>query len=275
MGEEISITTSDNKRFDGVYLEGSKDKPAVIYIHGMFGDYKTPNFVNNLKEELIKNDFAYLATNNRGEGESSRYELLEEAYLDISAGIKFLIEKGYNKIILIGHSAGTVKIVRYLSEGEYKDNVIKLILVAPIDPLGGRIVHGRNNIEEFLRRAREKVDQGKGKEMITSEFDHDDVSYQTFISWYKRDELGRMFEFCNKDYDFPILSQIKIPVKAIVGTKDEYLNPSNPGHPEEAMNILSKHIKDFNYKIIEGSGHNFNGFEKVLVEEIITFINRL
>lgn len=275
MGEEISITTSDNKRFDGVYLEGSKDKPAVIYIHGMFGDYKTPNFVNNIKEELIKNDFAYLATNNRGEGENSRYELLEEAYLDISAGIKFLIEKGYNKIILIGHSAGTVKIVRYLSEGEYKDNVIKLILVAPIDPLGGRIVHGRNNIEEFLRRAREKVDQGKGKEMITSEFDHDDVSYQTFISWYKRDELGRMFEFCNKDYDFPILSQIKIPVKAIVGTKDEYLNPSNPGHPEEAMNILSKHIKDFNYKIIEGSGHNFNGFEKVLVEEIITFINRL
>ncbi len=272
MGEEISITTSDNKKFNGICLEGSKDKPAVIYIHGMFGDYKTPNFVNNLKEGLIKNNFAYLATNNRGKGENSRYELLEEAHLDITAGIKFLIDKGYNKIILIGHSAGTLKVVRYLSEGNYKDSVIKLILVAPIDPLGGRIAHGRNNIEEFLKRAQEKVDEGKGNEMITSEFDHDDVSYQTFISWYKRDNLGRMFEFCNKEYDFPVLKQIKIPVKAIAGTKDEYLHPSSPEHPEEAMNILSKHIKNFDYKIVEGSGHNFNGFEKELVDEIMNFI---
>lgn len=272
MSEEIRVITSDNKKFDGIYLVGSKDKPAVIYVHGMFGDYKLPNFVNNLKDELIKNNIAYFATNNRGAGEYSRHELLEEAHLDITAGVKFLIDKGYNKIILIGHSAGTVKVARYLFEGEYKDNVIKLILVAPIDPLGGRIAHGRNNIEEFLKRAQEKLNQGKGNEMITSEFDHDDVSYQTFISWYKRDDLGKMFEFCNKDYDFPILNQIKIPVKAIAGNKDEYLHPSNPEHPKEAMNILSKYIKDFGYKIIEGSGHNFNGFEKELIGEITKFI---
>lgn len=272
MSEEISITTSDNKKFSGIYLKGSKNKPAIIYVHGMFGDYKTPNFVNNLKKELTKNNIAYLATNNRGKGDNSNYELLEESHLDITANIKFLIDKGYTKIILIGHSAGTVKIVRYLFDGEYKNDVIKLILIAPIDPLGGRIVHGRNNIEEFLKRAQEKVDQGKGKEMITSEFDHDDVSYQTFISWYKRDDLGRMFEFYNKNYDFPILNQIKIPVKAIVGTKDKYLHPTNPEHPEEAMDILSKNIQNFDFKIVSGSGHNFNGFEEELVTETINFV---
>lgn len=272
MDNLVKITTKDGLDFEGFFSEGSKDKPAVIYIHGMFGDYKTPNFVNSLKEELIENGFAYLATNNRGEGDSSRNELLEESHLDISADIKFLTDKGHNKIILIGHSAGTVKVVRYIFEGEYKDNVTKLILLAPIDPLGGRIAHGRNNIEEFLKRAQEKVDEGKGTEMITSEFDHDGVSYQTFISWYKRDDLGRMFEFCNKEYDFPILNQIKVSVKAIAGTKDEYLHPSNPDHPEEAMNILSKHIQNFEYKIIDGSGHNFNGFEKELVGKIMNFI---
>jgi pimeloyl-ACP methyl ester carboxylesterase len=272
MSNLVNITTKDGLNFDGFFSEGSKDKPAVIYIHGMFGDFKTPNFVNNLKEELLKNNIAYLATNNRGEGENSRSELLEEAHIDITADVKFLIDKGYNKIILIGHSAGTVKVVRYLFEGEYKDNIVKLILVAPIDPLGGRIAHGRNNIEEFLKSAQDKVDHGKGSEMITSEFDHDDVSYKTFISWYKRDGLGRMFEFCDREYDFPILNQIKIPVKAITGTKDEYLHPSNLEHPEEAMSILSKHIKDFQHKIIGGSGHNFNRFEKELVEEIIKYI---
>ena len=156
-----------------------------------------------------------------------------------------------------------------MSEGE---GAIIQILISPIDPLGGRIAHGRNNIEEFLKRAQDKVDQGKEDEMITSEFDHDKISYQTFISWYKRNDLGRMFEFCNKDYDFPILSQIKIPVKAIAGSNDEYLHPSNSEHPEEAMSILSKHIQNFEYKIIEDSGHNFNGFEKELVMEILNFI---
>lgn len=272
MDNQIKVVTKDNLELQGYFSEGSKDKPAVIYVHGMFGDYKTPNFVNNLRKELVNNNIAYLATNNRGERENSRHELLEEAYLDISADIKFLIDQGYDKIILIGHSAGTMKVVRYLFEGEYKNNIFKLILIAPIDPLGGRIAHGRNNIEEFLKRAQEKVDQGKGIEMITSEFDHDDVSYQTFISWYKRDDFARMFEFCNNDYDFPVLNKIKIPVKAITGTKDEYLHPSNPEHPEEAMNIFSKYIKSFDYKIIDGSGHNFNGFEKELVNEIINFV---
>ena len=272
MDNTVKITTKDGLDFEGFFSEGSKDKPAVIYIHGMFGNYKLPNFINNLKEELIKNNFAYLATNNRGEGENSRFELLEEAHLDITATIKFLINKGYNKIILIGHSVGTVKVVRYLFEGEYKNNIAKLILISPIDPLGGRIAHGRNNIDEFLKKAEDKVNQGEGNEMITSEFDHDDVSYQTFISWYKRDDLGRMFEFCNKEYDFPILNQIRIPVKAIAGTKDEYLHPSNPENPEEAMNILSKDIKDFDYKIIKDSGHNFDGFGNELVIEIINYI---
>lgn len=274
MDNLVKITTKDGLDFEGFFSEGSKDKPAVIYVHGMFGDYKLPNFVNNLKEELIKNNFAYLATNNRGEGENSRYELLEEAHLDITADIKFLIDKGYSKIILIGHSAGTVKVVRYLFEGEYKNNVLKLILLAPIDPLGGRLSRGRDNIEEFLKRAQEKVDEGMGSEMITSEFDHDDVSYQTFISWYKMDDLGRMFEFCNKEYNFPTLNQIKISIKAIAGTKDQYLHPSNSEHPEEAMDILSRHIKDFDYTMINGSGHNFNGFEKELVEKIVEFIGK-
>jgi pimeloyl-ACP methyl ester carboxylesterase len=272
MNNLVKITTDDGLELNGFFSDGSKDKPAIMYVHGMFGDFKTPNFVNNLEEELLKNNFAYLATNNRGEGENSRHELLEEAHLDITACVQFLIDNGYNKIILIGHSAGTVKSIRYLFEGKYKDNIDKLILIAPIDPLGGRIANGRNNIDEFLIKAQEKVDEGNGNEMITSEFDHDDVSYKTFISWYKRDDLGRMFEFCNRNYEFPILNKINIPVKAIVGTKDKYLHPSNPEHPEEAMNILSKHIKEFDHKIIEGSGHNFNGFENELVQEIVNFI---
>ena len=60
-------------------------------------------------------------------------ELLEEAHLDISAWIKFLLDEGYQEIILQGHSLGTIKVIRYLFEGEYKNKISKLILLAPFE----------------------------------------------------------------------------------------------------------------------------------------------
>lgn len=272
MGKSIQIVTEDKLHLDGIYSDGSKEKPAILFIHGMFNNFQTPGFVKTLENRLHEKSFAFLATNNRGAEEGSKYELLEEAHLDITSGIRFLLDKGYYQIILIGHSAGTIKAVRYLFEGSLKDKVIKLILIAPVDPLGGRIAHGRINIENFLAKASEKVGEGKGKELITSEFDHDILSYQTFISWYKRGDLGKMFEFCNEGYDFPILKKVGIPTKVIVGSNDEFFYPSNPEKPEEAMSILLKNIPNSEGKIINNSDHGFNGFENELVMEILNFI---
>ena len=282
----LQITTSDGLFLHGYYMPSESKKVALLHIHGMEGNFYQDNFVHTLTKELEENEIGFLTVNTRGDGKDtdfntvsgeivrvgSRYELLEEAHLDITAWIKFLVDEGYKELILQGHSAGTVKVVRYLFEGELKDKVNKLILLSPIDPLGFRIANGRNNIEDFLRKAQNKVDDGNGDELITSEFDHDVLSYRTFVSWYRRDDLGKMFEFCDTHYDFPVLKQINIPTKIITGSKDEYLHPSNPEHPEEAMNILLNNIPNSKGKIIEGSVHSFKPHEDVMVDEVITFI---
>lgn len=283
MYDLIRVSTKDKLYLHGLYSVGSKEKPVILFVHGLGGNFYENYFVQVLGKEVSKNNIAFLSGNNRGNGNDttflntdgefvrigSRYELLEDAHQDITAWVKFLIDKGYSQIILLGHSAGTVKAVRYLFEGELKDRVSKLILLSPIDPLGYRISHGRNNIESFLERAQVKVDEGKGKELVGSEFDHDILSYQTFISWYKRDDFGRMFEFCDKDYDFSILKKILIPTSIIVGTKDEYFHPVNPEHPEDAMNILLKSIPGSEGKIIKNANHEFISFERELSKIIL------
>jgi pimeloyl-ACP methyl ester carboxylesterase len=80
-----------------------------------------------------------------------------------------------------------------------------------------------------------------------------------------------MFEFCSKDYDFPVLKKIKIPTKIIVGSKDEYFYPSNPKHPEGAMGILLKNITNSTGKIIDGAIHSFKPHEDVMVREVGEF----
>jgi pimeloyl-ACP methyl ester carboxylesterase len=282
----IQMTSSDGLCLHGYYAPSDDKKVGVIYIHGMEGNFYQDNYVYLLLKEFEENNIGFLGVNNRGNGKEtdfnttdgkgrrigSRYEILEEAHLDITPCVKFLVAEGYSEIVLMGHSAGTVKAVHYLFEGELKDKVNKLILLSPIDPLGFRLAKGRKDIEDFLKKAQIKVDEGKGDEIVTPDFDHDILSYNTFISWYKRDDLGRMFEFCSPEYDFPILKRINIPSKIITGSKDEYLHPSNPEHPEEAMNILLKNISNSSGKIIEGAVHSFKPHEDIMVKEVSNFV---
>lgn len=278
----LRVTTSDGLYLHGYYMPSVNKDVALLHIHGMEGNFYQDYFVHVLMNKLEENGVGFLTVNTRGNGKDtdfntvsgkivrvgSRYELLEEAHLDITAWLKVLIDEGYKKIILQGHSAGTVKVVRYLFEGELKNKIDKLILLSPIDPLGFRIAKGRNNIEDFLKKAQAMVDEGKGDELVAPEFDHDVLSYKTFVSWYKRDDFGKMFEFCSPEYDFPILKQIKVPTKIIAGSKDEYLHPSNPEHPEEAMDILLKNIPDSKGKIIEGAVHSFKPREDIMAMEV-------
>ena len=98
------------------------------------------------------------------------------------------------------------------------------------------------------------------------------LSYQTFISWYKQDGLGRMFEFCSSDYKFPILNKISIPTKIIVGTKDEFFYQSNPEHSEQALNILLKNIRNSKGVLIKNAPHSFAPYEKEMANEVIEFV---
>lgn len=203
----VRISTRDGLYLHGYYVPSKDKKVAVLNIHGMNGNFYEVNYVYVLADKLEEKGVGFLTVNTRGNGKDtdfdtvnekiirigSRYELLEKAHLDITSWLKFLIDKGYKEIILMGHSAGTIKVVRYLFEGELTGRVNKFILLAPIDALGARIAKGRNDIVDFLKKAQKKVDEGKGEELVMPEFDHDLLSYQTFISWYQQDDLGRMF----------------------------------------------------------------------------------
>jgi pimeloyl-ACP methyl ester carboxylesterase len=284
----LQISTSDGLILHGYYAPSNDKKVGVLFVHGMEGNFYQDNFIHVLAKELEEKNIGFLTGNNRGNGKDtdfntvsgenrrvgSKYEILEEAHLDISAWLKILVDEGYTEIVLMGHSAGTVKAVRYLFEGELREKINKLILLAPIDPLGYRLAKGRTDIEGFLKKAQIKIDEGKGEELITSEFDHDVLSYQTFMSWYKRDNLGKMFEFCSQQYDFPVLKQIKIPTKIIVGSNDEFFYPSNPKHPEEGLALLLKHIPVSEGKIIDEAVHSFKPKENEMVKEVIEYINK-
>lgn len=283
----VQVETEDGLRLQG-YFSPKEGKRALLHIHGFEGNFYENYFVQVLAKKFYEQNITFLAVNTRGcekikefntpSGEyktvGARYELLEDSPIDINAWIELLNNEGYKDVILCGHSLGTMKVVRYLAEGKYANKVKKLILLAPFDKKGLLQTYTKTPIDKLLKRAQKRVDDGRGDEMITKDFDTIVVSYKTYISWYKQDELGRMFEFVNKNYGFPALTKIKVPTKIIVGSKDEFFHMSNPNHPEEAMNIMLKAISNSEGKIIERAVHSFASHEEELAFEVVKFIKK-
>jgi pimeloyl-ACP methyl ester carboxylesterase len=289
--ELVKTITDDGLILNGLLVESHDNHPAVIFIHGFEGDFYTNKFISVIADTFEEEQLSFLAVQTRGtaarqellntdgnwQTNGSHYEKLEEAYLDIDAWVEFLKSLGHTNIILAGHSLGTYKIMRYLSEGKHKSEIKKLILLCPFDKnwlLKNAAFEVNKPIEELISIAVEKVKEGKGDEIAPYGFDDVPHSYTNYLSWYSQDEIGKMFDFHDKDYAYPYLNNISIPVHIIVGANDEFFHPSNPGHPEEALNILLANLKYGTGSLIKGAKHSFRSYEKKLTEEILRFIEK-
>lgn len=283
----VQTKTADKLVLSGLFSEGEKDKPAVIFIHGFTTDFYTWPFYHAMADAIAATGHALVLGQHRGTGietemikvdGSSEYigsffEKIEEAHLDISAWIEFLKSNGYAKFILIGHSLGTFKAIRYLTEGSYKNHITKLVLLAPFDKNAYVEKKTKGEWSKHLEIAQNMIEQGKGKERIPNDFDDYPVAYATYFSWYKQDEMGKTFDFYHKEYDFPVLSRIEQPVKIIVGGNDEffYFKEFNTD-VAEVEKILKSHIKNLDFCLIEGSGHTYNGYEDRVAKEVASFL---
>lgn len=283
----IQVVTGDGLRLNGLESLGDKDKTAFIFIHGFGTDFYTHDFYHKISSKLSSQGNLVILAQNRGTGLhtefiktdrsnlniGSFYEKISEAHLDISAFVEYLLASGFQKIGLIGHSLGTIKAVRYLFEGEHKDKISKLILLAPFDKNAYLVRKNPNGLKDLVEKANNKIMQGNGKETIpVPDWDDYPVSYESFASWYEQTDLSNMWDFYRHDYDFPILNQIKIPIKVILGEKDEFIMfPEFGVSAQSALDTIKRHVATCETKLIEGSDHMYSGFEELVASEVAGF----
>lgn len=284
----VQKLTEDGIKLSGLYLIGDKKKSACIFIHGYTSDFYSHDFYHTISAKLKEQGNAIVLIQTRGTGVEtefikrdgegtvigSYYEKLGEAHLGISTFVEFLTKEGYKDIVLVGHSLGTIKAVRYLFEGKYQDKISKLILLAPFDKNAFMEIKAPGKWHEFLEVAKKKIEEGKGKEIVpVPEYEDYAESYETFYSWYEQSDLNRIWDFYKKDYDFPYLQKINIPVKAVLGEKDEFVNyPTLGVSAESALDVIKKYIKNSETVLIPNSNHTYFGFEKEVAEEVAAFL---
>ena len=200
-------------------------------------------------------------------------ERFEECVLDIDAWIQLLKKKGYNQMILQGHSLGSAKVAYYCSK---KPNpMIKgIVLASPPDMLGlVRVEKEKQNFERDDAQARELVSQGKGKTFLTSLIWGCFIkSAESYLDQFGENSKSDVFPIL-RNGAFKELESIPSPIYAFYGGKDD----SNIFSPKKDLEVLAKHFtsKKSRTAVIGTASHVYFNHEKQVAKEITDWLKTL
>src|SRR5712692_10643655 len=222
---------------DGVWLEGIMAGPrrrrraALIWVHGLGSAFSSGQpLIGELSKRLNAAGIGYIKFNTRGHDAvagrekplaGAAFERFGQSILDIRAMIALAVRCGYGKVILAGHSTGANKVLHYVARTRDR-RVIGLILLGPIaDVAGERKRIGRRELGRRVAMA-ERIARGDPTALVPRPFGF--YSVRRFISLYRPGEAEDVFPYYRPEARWAALRRVRVPVAAIVGSRDEYLD---------------------------------------------------
>lgn len=280
---------------DKVELVGLLHKPenntdeVAISIHGMQSNcFKKREDI--LGKTLNNAGIAYFAFNNRGTeiacytkktngnkflNGGSAYEDVLDCYYDIKGAIEKMIELGYTKIYLQGHSLGCTKIVytyNKLKKENYKnlDYIKSVILLSLVDiPDLQKYDLGEGKYNKMIELAIQKEKNGEEMDLMPYDsFDHP-ISVKTYLRYFRDNKEIDFAKYWNKEYTYPEVNNIAIPLFLRWGEDDLVIQKL-----EELIEELKSKIKNEKLDIgyIKATDHGYTNKEEELGKQIVRFI---
>ena len=284
---------------DGVELCGLLHEPEnrtediVIAVHGMQSNClkKRDDIIAN---KLTEQGISYFCFNNRGHDLvnnisqihntnkikrlcGSCLENIEDSYYDIKAAILAMVELGYKKVHLQGHSLGCTKIVYTYNKMKENNNleiinkIKSVILLSMVDipnAMGFFFTGDKENIIKYMQK---EVNEGSGDTLISSQNAIIPMSPNTFLKYLQNNTTIDFARYGDEEYSFPELNNIKVPLFMRWGNNNELIIQD----ADKLILFLKDKIKNENLDInfIDGSTHNYSGKEEILANQILNFLD--
>lgn len=288
------LTLTEIVTKDGIVHQGLFQKPvpagttAILWIHGLTG-----NFYGDLKifSEMMNAGQQYgiglAAFNNRGhdmisglrirdknsptgfshaDGGAGR-EVFQECIFDIDAGICFLADLGYTKIILAGHSTGANKVC-YWAGLRNDPRVTGIVLAGPLSDRLGEI-KTNPKFREQLHFMKRKIEEGEG-DMLYHGFMFFPITPKRYVSLFETGSAEDVFDYGETKPKLSLFSKIRQPLLLVFSENDEYADRS----VNAIKNVFDARAKTTKYKsiVIRKTTHGYEGKEAEFAQEIISWI---
>lgn len=265
--------SEDGLRLDGIAIAPS-DAPhpvAVVWVHGLNANFHTPPAVD-VGRALAKAGHLVILGNNRGHdfGAEMRdrsdrpicagggWERFHESPYDISPWIDLAIDRGAERVVLLGHGLGGRKAVYY--QTERNDPRVAGVVVASTGlgyPLPDR---------EMLARADAMVAEGRGRDLLGWPPIGCSVSAQSFID---RERTYQKFFHTSGD-DLPIVSQLTTPLFAFYGATEDIETRLRENLRTIRRNATG--VERFDSWLVPGTDQIYTGRELDVADRLVEWI---
>ena len=188
MTELVETWTADGMRLHGA-LDLS-DKPSelivdgVILFSGVGSNFYSSGLINKIADDCVRAGICALRVNTRGHDtvntlktrqggalQGAAYEVIDDCRHDVAAWVEFLNDRGLQRIGLIGHSLGALKVL-YSQAHSATDSVVASIAVSP-PRLNFELFNTGAKAADFkqsFREASELVAAGQGQMLFQALF---------------------------------------------------------------------------------------------------------
>ncbi|MFH0749978.1 MAG: DUF1749 domain-containing protein [Candidatus Gottesmanbacteria bacterium] len=280
--------TKDDVIHQGVYFEPKeKSDTAILYIHGLSSMFSSHiascNAFSDMGEKM---HIGFASFNNRGFGLISGpqkkdataltgithirggagQEVFEESVLDIDAGITFLTQRGYARVVLVGRSTGANKTCFYA--GTVDDpRVIGVVLNSAISD---RLEKTKEEIAATLPLMKQRIAEGKEDDLLTG-YSFFPMTPKRYVSLYEQGSNEDVFDYGDERPKMTIYSKIKKPLFVIFGERDEHAERPIA----DIVHVFDTHTTSLRYKsvIVPNALHGFDGMEQELATLICEWID--
>lgn len=247
--EEITIPLSSGNRAVAEYLPGEADKPAVLVLHGFLQTYHYST-VQLIVEELAGNGYTVLAPtltlniDQRRNGlgcDAIQNHSLADSDQEIGEWMRWLTAQGHSRIVAIGHSSGSMRLLSYLSEN--RSPLPVYFIATSIGPI--QDWHHPQQIRQQIEAAREQARTDPYKvnhynlAFCNNNYTAPADAYLSYMKWSEAWVLETLHRVSKR-----------VPIHVVLGSEDKWLPPTWPAK------VASSGLP---YTRIEEATHNFTG----------------
>ena len=283
--ELVRINSIDNIEQPGIlYTPDDNTTKIVIHVHGLNGNFYENRFLDTLAKTYTDNNYAFLTFNNRGRDFITELlkgneftiiggslERFKDCILDIDGVINWVKDRGYQEIVLEGHSYGCNKVLYYYNKK--RDNTIKkIVLLAPCDiPAEAKKCLSKEEYEKAKSDSTRLVEQGKENELIDfSIMANNKIAAGTYYYDFLPGGENDFIRYSDgENGNSELLNSIDIPTIIIFGDIDECVLTEDI---EVVKKYLTNNFSNSSIIIINGADHSYTGKYSELGEIIKNII---
>lgn len=228
------------------FRSGEAGKPAVILLHGFLQTHAYPT-VRRLADTLAGEGYTVLTPTlslgvpQRRQSlacEAIHTHSLEDGVAELAAWVKWLKARRPGKILLAGHSMGSLYVLGYMSRKPDAD-IAKVVGISIVE---GSLKIGEAARPALVQRLRTQA-LAHGRDLVRTQL--------SFCTEY-RSSVAALLSYVEwgPDRILEAINQIKVPVSMIMGSKDDLLG-------KDWLQRLKK--SRARVRIIEGANHFMDG----------------